>query len=130
MTPNEYQKMALRTEFTPCFVARPDHDERLRLSRLVHAALGVGTEAGELQDALKKSIMYGKPLDPVNVMEECGDLMWYIALALAATGYTMEEAMERNIAKLRRRFPEKFTSENALTRDLSAERTALEETKP
>jgi len=121
ITPNEYQRDALRTENTPLFTK----DDRV-LSRLLHGSIGIATEVGELQDALKKHLIYGKPLDNVNVMEECGDLLWYIALTLDAAGYTMEHAMERNISKLRKRFPEKFTEVEALNRNLDTERGALE----
>lgn len=129
MTSNEYQQAALRTEKTPRFLDRGDHeagiDEALMLSRLMHALMGVCTEGGELQDMVKKHIMYGKPFDRVNVLEECGDTLWYLALALDACGYTMSECMERNVAKLRARYPQGFTEDKALTRDLDAERLVL-----
>jgi NTP pyrophosphatase (non-canonical NTP hydrolase) len=132
MDADEYQKLALRTEKTPAIVdfdkyrqATETAIEPTRMDRLIHAALGVCTEAGELQDALKRHLIYGKDFDPTNVMEECGDLLWYIALALHATGYTMGEAMARNIAKLRARYPEGFTEAQALTRDFVSERNAL-----
>ena len=128
MTPDEYQREALRTEHTPGFIETDDPKvQAAQVARVIHGAIGICTEAGELQDMIKKHLIYGKDFDPVNVMEECGDLLWYIALALDATGYTMEECMQRNIAKLRKRFPDKFTSEQALTRDLDAERAALEQ---
>jgi hypothetical protein len=118
MDANEYQKLALRTEKTPEFAKH--------LSRLLHALLGVCTEAGELQDMVKKHLIYGREFDRVNVLEECGDILWYIALALDTCGYDLEACMQQNINKLRVRFPDKFTEEQALTRDLPAERAALE----
>lgn len=212
MTPNEYQKLALRTEKTPPFFrpvvsyvppARPGHQEideafdkaerqAHQKARLLHASLGLCTEVGELQKAVSAD-----RLDGVNVMEECGDLYWYCALALDAAGvsfpeksaeseddlttwslifntlrlgehvgdlqdilkkhliygkplllgdvggvvygilrdiqdvlrcvrYTPEQAMERNIEKLRKRFPEGYSNEKALVRDLDAERKELE----
>ncbi len=120
LTPNEYQKQALRTESTPDFVGN------MEMSRLLHGALGMATESAELQDMIKKHLMYGKTFDRTNVLEECGDQLWYIALALHACGFTMETCMDRNIAKLKARYPERFTSETALNRNLDAERDALE----
>lgn len=127
MTADEYQKQALRTEHTPPFANTTEEINGRALSRLLHAALGACTEVGELQDMIKKHLIYSKEFDRVNVLEECGDILWYIALALDATGFTMEQAMERNIAKLRKRFPDKFTEELAKNRDLDAERKALEQ---
>ncbi len=95
-------------------------------ARLLHYALGLATEAGEFQDAVKKFIAYGKPLDKTNLKEEVGDLLWYIARICSLYGWSMEEVMDLNINKLKARFPEKFTEENALTRDLANERKILE----
>jgi NTP pyrophosphatase (non-canonical NTP hydrolase) len=128
MTPNEYQQLALRTENTPSLMNRDvQPSEAKRIDRLLHALFGMCTEAGEAQDMLKKHLMYGKAFDAVNILEECGDSLWYIALALDACGFTMEQAMERNIAKLRTRYPEQFTEDAAINRDLDAERKVLED---
>lgn len=127
MTPNEFQQLSLITEKTPDFMV--DSHKVLppnQLSRLVHAAMGMQTEAAELTDMLKKHTIYGKTFDPVNVLEEVGDTLWYAALALSACGYTMEQSMETVIAKLKKRYPEGFTEEAALKRNLDKERQALE----
>jgi hypothetical protein len=47
---------------------------------MLHGLMGMCTEAGEVIDALKRSIFYGKELDAVNVAEEVGDLCWYLAI--------------------------------------------------
>jgi len=94
--------------------------------RLLHAVLGITTEAGEIVDVLKKHIFYGKPIDEVNLREELGDSMWYVGLAVDVLRTTMDEIMTTNIAKLRARYPEKFTEEAALNRNLDAEKTILE----
>ncbi len=125
MDANQYQKDALRTEKTPLFA----NDDRV-LSRLLHGSIGLATEVGELQDAIKKHLIYGKSLDNVNIIEECGDALWYIALTLDAVNATMSDAMERNIAKLQKRYGEAFTQEKALNRDLEAERKVLESPSP
>jgi NTP pyrophosphatase (non-canonical NTP hydrolase) len=93
---------------------------------LLHAALGLQTESAEFSDMLKKAIFYGKSIDQVNLKEEIGDLLWYAALALRALNTDFETVMERNIEKLKARYPQKFTEENAIVRDLDKEREILE----
>lgn len=88
---------------------------------LVHSIIGIATEAGELLE------MFLKPeFDRINFIEEVGDVMWYLAIGLNAVGSTFEEAQRTNIAKLRKRYPEKFTEYDANNRDLKAERDVLE----
>ena len=93
---------------------------------LLHCAIGASTEAGELLDAFKKHIFYGKPLDVVNVGEEIADMLWYLTNLARLTDLDVENLLQNNIDKLRKRFPEKFTQEGALNRDLEAERKELE----
>lgn len=127
MDAQQYQELALRTEKTPTFVRLgkgEDHD--VLVSRAIHACLGLTSEVGEIADALKKHLIYGKELDTINILEESGDLSWYQALLMAATKQSLGVAMERNIAKLRQRFGDVFSVEAALNRDLPAERRALE----
>lgn len=156
---------------------------------VIHAIIGLSTEAGELLEAVEKAYDEAAPLDVVNVREEMGDLLWYIAIYCNAVaepprlrGGHIEDkpfaaetvvkiaiatanlldmlkkhlfyvkafdwntanglvshiyrlisyyvdipaACEVNIAKLRKRFPDRFTTENANTRDLAAERKILE----
>lgn len=94
--------------------------------RLLHAGMGLATESAEFLDALKKAIYYGKELDKVNLAEEMGDILWYCATTLDELGVSFEEVMEKNIAKLEARYPEKFTEEKAENRDLKTERDILE----
>lgn len=125
MTPEEYKVAALRTEFMPDIVHRDgavDH----ALGRLLHGVIGACTEVGELQDQVKKHWIYGKTLDRTNILEEIGDICWYLNIALDAYGLSWSDCFERNIAKLSKRYPDKFSSDAALNRDLANERAALE----
>lgn len=98
---------------------------------IIHAIIGMFTEAGELLEALRDGLN-GNGLDPVNLNEEVGDLFWYIAILfndMNAEGmetYTFEDAMRINIAKLKKRFPASFEADYANNRDLPAERKVLE----
>lgn len=91
----------------------------------IHMLMGMMTEVGELTDQFKKHLAYGKDIDWVNVKEEIGDLMWYISEFANQHQFDLEEILETNIAKLQKRFPEKFTSEHAIHRNLNAEREIL-----
>ena len=44
-----------------------------------HMGLGIVGEMGEIVDQLKKAYIYDKPLDQVNIVEEVGDVAWYVA---------------------------------------------------
>ena len=92
----------------------------------LHMVLGMQTEVSEIADVYKKHIAYGKNLDLVNVKEELGDAMWYIQNMCNMNNWSLEEILYTNIEKLKSRYPEKFTNDNALNRDLDKEREILE----
>ncbi len=77
-------------------------------------------------DAVKKSKFYGKDLDRINLIEELGDLMWYSALLCDELGVSLEQVWNKNIRKLKSRFPDKYTDEKAKNRNLNKERKELE----
>ena len=105
MKPFEYQELASRTE-------KPLHTQE----RLQHALLGITSEAGEIADTIKKHVIYGQALDLDNVAEEIGDIMWYIALLANATGLDLGNCMSLNIAKLKVRYPNRYTDQHAAAR--------------
>lgn len=122
MTPAEYIAFARRTEtqnytFSATGSVTP---------RIEHAVMGLVTESAECMDAIKKTKIYGKELDIVNLKEEAGDIMWYLAILADALGVTFEEIWEKNIAKLAARYPEKYTDDAAINRDTAVERAILE----
>jgi len=69
-----------------------------------HAATGVAGEAGELLDAVKKHAIYNKPLDRENVIEELGDLEFYMEQLRQNIGVTREETLVHNMGKLAVRY--------------------------
>jgi NTP pyrophosphatase (non-canonical NTP hydrolase) len=98
--------------------------------RLLHASMGMVTEAGEFQDALKKQLAFGKAPDPVNQKEELGDMMWYVHLACLAIGTTLENVLLGNFGKLRLRHGDKLNIDLAINndkRDIEGERAAIEQ---
>lgn len=134
LTPSEYQTLALLTEHTPDFVRLTNRDgvpysaeHNMMVARAIHACLGLMSEVGEIADALKKHIIYGRALDEINLVEESGDVSWYQALLLSAVKRGMQEALDKNIAKLKQRFGDKFDYDAVVNRDLDAERKILEQ---
>ena len=73
-------------------------------ANLLHLALGISGEAGEVADAVKKSVIYNKPLDRDNIIEELGDLEFYMEGLRQAIGVTSEEVIESNVQKLGKRY--------------------------
>jgi NTP pyrophosphatase (non-canonical NTP hydrolase) len=83
---------------------------------LLHAAVGISGEAGELLDAIKKTWVYEKPLDIANVIEELGDLEFYMEAMRAQLGVTRVQVIEANVAKLTKRYPTGYSDEAAQAR--------------
>lgn len=83
---------------------------------LLHAAIGIAGEAGELLDAVRKHVFEGQPLDRENVIEELGDLCFYLEAACQAIGVTREEIEELNTAKLSKRYEAGYSDKAAQDR--------------
>ena len=74
--------------------------------RLAHAHSGMGCtgEAGELSDAIKRHAIYGKPVDLANIVEELGDLEFYMQDVRTKYGITREDTLQGNAEKLEKRY--------------------------
>jgi len=84
---------------------------------LLQGALGLASEAGEVAGLLEKHLCQGHEMDRDKVRKELGDVMWYLAMLLDGADMTFEEVMEANIAKLRIRYPEKFSTAASVRRE-------------
>lgn len=71
---------------------------------LAHAAMGITGEAGELCDAIKKHIIYGRDLDINNVIEELGDLRFYMQALMNLVGISEQQILQHNALKLSIRY--------------------------
>lgn len=79
-------------------------------------ALGVAGEAGEVADLVKKHVGHGHDLPTEKLVDELGDVLWYLTVLANALGVSLEAVAARNVAKLRRRYPDGFSSEASLAR--------------
>ncbi|WVX87550.1 MazG-like pyrophosphatase [Vibrio phage EniLVp02] len=88
---------------------------------LWHMATGVSGEAGELEDAIKKHVAYNKELDRKNVIEELGDLEFYMEGIRQALGLTRDEILAHNKDKLSKRYSGGYSDAAAHARADKAE---------
>lgn len=101
---NNYQELAMRT-------ANPEH------INLSNVGLGIAGEAGEVADLIKKHLHHNHELDREELIKELGDVCWYVALGCTALGIEMAEVMQRNIEKLKKRYPDGFDSNKSINRE-------------
>lgn len=89
-------------------LAKDGHDILISLTpdkcHTLHMAVGVSGEAGELLDAVKKHVIYCKPVDRAHIVEEMGDIEFYLEGLRQGLGITREEVLAANIAKLSVRY--------------------------
>jgi NTP pyrophosphatase (non-canonical NTP hydrolase) len=78
--------------------------DRLKLE----CALGLCGEAGEVAEQVKKHFFHGHELDKRHMIEELGDVAWYLAVLCDAIGSDLDTVMEENLKKLEQRYPEGF----------------------
>jgi NTP pyrophosphatase (non-canonical NTP hydrolase) len=82
-------------------------------AHVIHMTMGICGEAGELLDAIKKATIYRKPIDRTNVIEELGDLEFYLEGLRQELGITRKETLEANIEKLKKRYEKLSYSDQA-----------------
>ena len=107
MTPNEYQKLAMTT-------LNPQLTQK---DVLINAVMGLCGESGEAIDIVKKHLHQGHELDREKLVKELGDIAWYLAEAATALEIDLETVLERNIEKLKSRYPEGFSAERSIHRN-------------
>lgn len=105
LTADDYQRAALRTAGTE------DMDELL-----LNGVMGLCGEAGEVIDLVKKARFQGHELDREKMILEAGDCAWYLSIIAHALGADLSEVLEKNIAKLKDRYPEGFDKARSINR--------------
>ena len=78
------------------------------MDKIECGVMGLNGEAGECIDILKKSKFQGHDLNSMKIIDELGDVLWYIAEAATGLGTTLEDIAMHNITKLKMRYPEGF----------------------
>lgn len=102
----EYQQAVRRTMKTR---VKPQY-------ALLDYLLGLGGEAGELLNAVKKMLFHEHDWDDAKVREELGDIAWYLFAIANTLGYDMTKIAQENVEKLRLRYPDGYSHEASRNR--------------
>ena len=106
MNINDYQALAMTT-LNPALS---------RKEVLINSVMGLCGEAGEAIDIVKKWLAQGHALDKEHLAKELGDIAWYLAEAATALDIPLEDILQANLDKLKKRYPEGFETRRSLTR--------------
>ena len=98
---NEYQKLAMVT-LNPALRKK---------DVLINGVMGLCGESGEAIDIVKRWLAQGHELDKEKLKKELGDVAWYLAETAYALDIPLEDVLQGNIDKLRKRYPEGFSYE-------------------
>ena len=105
MTINEYQELAIRTL-----------GEGSNTEHLINGVMGLWGESGECIDIVKKHTFQGHELDREHLLEEIGDVAWYLAVIAHSLNASLDDALVANIEKLKKRYPNGFEAERSINR--------------
>ena len=106
MTINEYQELAMRT-LNPALSKK---------DVLINGVMGLCGESGEAIDIVKKHLAQDHELDREALVKELGDIAWYLAETAYALDVKLEDVLQGNIDKLKKRYPEGFEREKSIHR--------------
>ena len=107
MNANEYQKLAMTTL----------NKDLSKKDVLINAVMGLCGESGEAIDIVKKHLHQGHELDKEKLVKELGDIAWYLAEAAYALDIELSSVLEKNINKLKARYPEGFSVDKSINRE-------------
>ena len=106
MTVNEYQRLAMAT-------LNPELNKR---DVLINSVMGLCGESGEAIDIVKKWMAHGHELDREHLAKELGDIAWYLAEAATALDLSLDDILQANIEKLKKRYPQGFDTARSQNR--------------
>lgn len=105
MNGKEYQIAAMRT------ASAKDNDKLI-----LNGVMGLNGESGECIDIVKKHMFQGHELNKKKLVDELGDVLWYVAITCEGLGVSMDDVMKHNVEKLMKRYPDGFDKERSIHR--------------
>lgn len=104
---NEYQKKAMS-------FLNPNLNEK---DILINGVMGLCGESGEVIDIVKKHLAQGHELNKNKIIEELGDVLWYVAEIAYVLNVDLEDVFEENINKLSKRYSNGFSVNESINRN-------------
>ena len=103
----EYQELARRTQNNELSTHRKE----------MHALHGMASEVGEIH-ALYQKVYQGHVMSVDKLVDEAGDLLWFLSEYADSLGVTLDDIAQQNIEKLRKRYPTGFDVEHSVHRTI------------
>lgn len=105
-----YQKESIKTTVDlDSFEQRKCNSEDVLKAHLLNASVGISVESTEVLQHIQRYVFCGKSLDKDHVLDECGDVLWYINYILSKLGLSLEECMKQSLIKVSKKYPERFS---------------------
>lgn len=108
---DQYQLDAART-----LISKPPRTYSDQELMVIWNILGAVGELGELANHLKKGIFHDHGIDETYCTKEIGDASWYLAALCTGMHQSFAATLRENIEKLKKRYPEGFSTEASVNR--------------
>lgn len=95
----------------PAIVMQTMNRDLSKKDQILNGAIGLCGESGEVVDIIKKHFFQGHELDVDHLIEELGDVLYYITLLMILLDYNMADTEYNNMYKLNNRYPDGFSTE-------------------
>lgn len=89
----------------------------INVADLLNGVIGLCGEAGEAIDIVKKAVFHNHQFNAVQFTKELGDVMWYVAMCCDALNISLDDVMQGNIEKLKKRYPDGFSTDTSINRE-------------
>lgn len=80
---------------------------------ILNWGLGVSGEAGDIASCIKKFVFHQNTAIKEGIKDNIGDMLWYTAMICNFFSWDLNEILQMNIDKLKARYPQGFTLQDA-----------------
>lgn len=101
----------------PLLVEKTCRSDLSHREQMINAVMGLSGETGEVVDLVKKTLYQGHPLDINHLLEELGDVLYYITWIAILFDVDMSEILFDNMRKLNDRYPDGFDAARSVHRE-------------